>query len=75
MAQFELYVWGAAFGLESIDVECLAAIKFCTQTFVHAGLADQWRIIPNSDPSVCPSRTAPPYPIQHLDPASPYAMY
>ncbi|MBE3112421.1 MAG: hypothetical protein IMZ46_18250 [Acidobacteria bacterium] len=61
MAQFKLYVWGGAFGLESIDVECLAAIKYCTQTLDRSGLADQLEIIPSSDPSVCPSRTRPQY--------------
>lgn len=59
MAQFQLYVWGEAFGLESIDVDCLAAIKYCTQTFHNSGLADQWEVIPSSDPSVCQSCTHP----------------
>ena len=59
MAQFQLHVWGGAFGLESIDFECLAAIKYCTQAFHRSGLDDQWEVVPSSDPSVCPSRMPP----------------
>lgn len=62
MSKFQLHVWGGAFGLESIDVECLAAIKYCSQVFGRAGLDDQWEIIPSSDPSICPSRTRLPVP-------------
>ncbi|SPO02411.1 uncharacterized protein DNG_05084 [Cephalotrichum gorgonifer] len=59
MAQFQLHVWGPAFGLDSIDVECLAAIKYCSQTFHYSGLADDWKIIPSGDPTICPSHQLP----------------
>lgn len=47
----DLHVWGAAFGLPSIDPECLAII-----TYIHNALpAASWRLIPSNDPSVSPS--------------------
>ncbi|PKS08288.1 hypothetical protein jhhlp_005232 [Lomentospora prolificans] len=57
MALFELHVWGKAFGLESIDAECLAAIKFCSQAF--RGRSHEWSLVESNDPSVCPSHRLP----------------
>lgn len=49
----DLHVWGAAFGLPSIDPECLALITFLR----HAAPSSAWRLIPSNDPSISPSRT------------------
>ncbi|KOS18398.1 Metaxin-like protein [Escovopsis weberi] len=50
-----LHVWGPAFGLPSIDPECLAAI-----THLHnARPSSPWRLIPSNDPSVSPSNFLP----------------
>ncbi|KAJ6788640.1 hypothetical protein PWT90_10793 [Aphanocladium album] len=50
----ELHVWGAVFGVPSIDPECIAAV-----TYLHNAIQDQseWRIIPSNDASVSPSIT------------------
>ncbi|RBR23464.1 uncharacterized protein FIESC28_03646 [Fusarium coffeatum] len=51
----DLHVWGSAFGLPSIDPECLAII-----TYLHSSSpASDWRLIPSNDPSVSPSNTLP----------------
>ncbi|KAH6900363.1 Tom37 C-terminal domain-containing protein [Thelonectria olida] len=51
----ELHVWGSAFGLPSIDPECLAII-----TYLHNSLpAADWRLIPSNDPSISPSNSLP----------------
>lgn len=47
----QLYVWGPAFGLPSIDAECLAAIAYLAQTL---GAADYQLI--QSSPSAVPTR-------------------
>lgn len=47
----DLHVWGSAFGLPSIDAECLAVI-----TYLHNAMpSSAWRLIPSNDPSVIPS--------------------
>jgi sorting and assembly machinery component 37 len=47
----ELHVWGPAFGLPSIDPECLAII-----TYLHKAAApSSWRLIYSNDPSVSPA--------------------
>ena len=43
----ELHVWGAAFGLPSIDPPCLAAIALFRQCFEP----EEWVLIPAHDPS------------------------
>lgn len=43
----ELHVWGAAFGLPSIDPSCLAAIALFRQCFEP----EEWVLIPAHDPS------------------------
>ncbi|KAJ3508809.1 hypothetical protein NM208_g15763 [Fusarium decemcellulare] len=51
----DLHVWGSAFGLPSIDPECLAIV-----TYLHSSLpAQAWRLIPSNDPSISPSNTLP----------------
>ena len=49
----ELHVWGAAFGLPSIDPECNAAIAYCAHVLPH----DDWVLIASNDVSVSPDRT------------------
>ncbi|KND91195.1 Metaxin-like protein [Tolypocladium ophioglossoides CBS 100239] len=51
----DLHVWGAAFGLPSIDPECLAIITFLH----HAAPSSAWRLIPSNDPSISPSHLLP----------------
>ncbi|PHH63321.1 hypothetical protein CDD81_6095 [Ophiocordyceps australis] len=51
----DLYVWGQAFDLPSIDIECLAAIHYLH----HAASKTAWRLIPSSDVSVSPSGQFP----------------
>ncbi|CAM1504502.1 Fc.00g020930.m01.CDS01 [Cosmosporella sp. VM-42] len=51
----DLHVWGSAFGLPSIDAECLAII-----TYLHNSLPfEAWRLVPSNDPSVSPSNSLP----------------
>ncbi|KAK1594548.1 Tom37 C-terminal domain-containing protein [Colletotrichum navitas] len=51
----ELHVWGPAFGLPSIDAECLAAIAY-----LHTALpSSQWRLVPSNDPAVDSSNRLP----------------
>ncbi|KAG5981457.1 hypothetical protein E4U55_002923 [Claviceps digitariae] len=47
----DLYIWGPAFGLPSIDPECLAILLYLD----NALPSDAWRIIPCNNPSVSPS--------------------
>ncbi|KAL7817359.1 outer mitochondrial membrane transport complex domain-containing protein [Trichoderma gracile] len=50
-----LHVWGPAFGLPSIDAECLAIIAY-----LHNALPpSEWRLIPSNDPAVSPSNLLP----------------
>ncbi|KAM0329401.1 hypothetical protein ACHAQA_004708 [Verticillium albo-atrum] len=55
MPSFELHVWGPAFGLPSIDAECLAAIAYLH----HALDSSEWVLIPSSDPSVTAAHRLP----------------
>ncbi|KAI1153187.1 Tom37 C-terminal domain-containing protein [Nemania diffusa] len=52
---FQLHVWGTAFGLESIDPECLAAIA----AFRHIFPSDGWSLIASNDASLSPDHTLP----------------
>ncbi|KAI3324526.1 hypothetical protein HD806DRAFT_48138 [Xylariaceae sp. AK1471] len=52
---FELHVWGPAFGLDSIDAECLAAIT----AFRHTLANEDWSLIASNDTSVSPDHTLP----------------
>jgi sorting and assembly machinery component 37 len=49
----ELYVWGPAFGLPSIDAECLAAIAYLR----HCLNDGEWVLVASSDTSVSPTST------------------
>ncbi|KAK7416648.1 hypothetical protein QQX98_005119 [Neonectria punicea] len=51
----QLHVWGSAFGLPSIDPECLALVAY-----LHNSLpAADWRLVPSNDPSISPSNSLP----------------
>ncbi|KAI1177372.1 hypothetical protein F4777DRAFT_542751 [Nemania sp. FL0916] len=52
---FQLHVWGPAFGLDSIDPECLAAIA----AFRHVLHRDQWSLIASSDVTSSPDHILP----------------
>jgi sorting and assembly machinery component 37 len=47
----QLHVWGPAFGLPSIDAQCLAAIAYCSLALPK----DSWEVVASSDPSVSPT--------------------
>lgn len=44
----ELHVWGPAFGLPSIDPECIGTVMYC-QRVIPEG---QWRLVASYDKSV-----------------------
>lgn len=47
----DVHVWGAAFGLPSIDPESFALI-----TYLHnAAEPSSYRLVPSNDPSISPS--------------------
>ncbi|KAH8906015.1 hypothetical protein BR93DRAFT_723712 [Coniochaeta sp. PMI_546] len=50
----ELHVWGSAFGLPSLDPECLAAVAYFTQALDRS----QWTVV-RSSPSAVPTRRLP----------------
>ncbi|KAI0190887.1 outer mitochondrial membrane transport complex protein-domain-containing protein [Xylaria flabelliformis] len=52
---FQLHVWGPAFGLESIDAECLAAIA----AFRHIFPNDAWSLIASNNTYLSPDHTLP----------------
>ena len=43
----KLHIWGPAFGLPSIEPDCIAAVAYLKAT-VPIG---SWSLVPNSDPS------------------------
>lgn len=51
----DVYTWGPAFGLPSIDPECLAILLYMKEALP----SDVWRIIPCNDPSISPSNLLP----------------
>ncbi|RYP74015.1 hypothetical protein DL770_007678 [Monosporascus sp. CRB-9-2] len=51
----ELHVWGPAFGLSSIDPECLAAIAY----FAYVVPREDWALSASNDVSVCPDHILP----------------
>ncbi|RDA89577.1 hypothetical protein CP533_6969 [Ophiocordyceps camponoti-saundersi (nom. inval.)] len=55
MVPLDLHVWGPAFGLASIDAECLAAIAYLR----NALPCSDWRLVPSSDPSRSPQNHLP----------------
>ncbi|KAL0935412.1 mitochondrial import receptor subunit [Colletotrichum truncatum] len=55
MDTLELHVWGPAFGLPSVDAECLAAIAY-----LHTALpSSEWRLVPSNDPAIDSSNRLP----------------
>ncbi|PHH54049.1 Metaxin-like protein [Ceratocystis fimbriata CBS 114723] len=56
--EFVLHIWGPAFGLASIDAECLAAVTLVMQTVSREGWK-KWQIVASSDPSVCSTNMLP----------------
>ena len=48
---FELHIWGPAFGLPSIDAECLATIAYLR----HCLDDGKWVLVATSDPSISPT--------------------
>lgn len=44
----ELHVWGPAFGLPSIDPECIATVSYCQQVIPEG----QWSLVASYDKSV-----------------------
>ncbi|PBP25275.1 hypothetical protein BUE80_DR003654 [Diplocarpon rosae] len=51
----ELHVWGPAFGLPSIDPQCLATIAFLQQTVPR----EEWQLVASSDPALSPTNILP----------------
>jgi hypothetical protein len=51
----ELHIWGPAFGLPSIDAECIATVAYC-QRVVPKG---QWSLVTSYDTSVAPTGMLP----------------
>jgi sorting and assembly machinery component 37 len=49
----ELHVWGPAFGLPSIEAECLAAIAYLS----HCLGDGEWVLVASSDTSISPTST------------------
>ncbi|KAI1906785.1 hypothetical protein LOZ53_005263 [Ophidiomyces ophidiicola] len=54
----ELHTWGPAFGLPSIDAECIAAIALLTLAVPKAD-PPAWVLIPGSDPNIVPTQKLP----------------
>lgn len=53
---YELYIWGPAFGLPSIDPECIAAVAFCRHAIQDSS---RWSVTPGHDPISLPSQRYP----------------
>ena len=47
----ELHIWGPAFGLPSIDAECLATIAYLR----HCLEDGKWVLVATSDPGISPT--------------------
>lgn len=53
----ELHVWGPAFGLPSIDPQCLAAIAYFSLAIgTNNGRPGEWVVVADSDPGNVPTR-------------------
>ena len=44
----ELHVWGPAFGLASIEAECIATIAYCHRVIPEGG----WSLVASHNPTV-----------------------
>jgi sorting and assembly machinery component 37 len=53
----ELHIWGPAFGLPSIDAQCLAAIAYFALAVPEKDV--EWVVIADSDPLMVPTRMLP----------------
>ncbi|KAI9695216.1 MAG: hypothetical protein M1820_008788 [Bogoriella megaspora] len=51
----ELHVWGPAFGLPSIDSQCIAAVAYLKLVLSQDG----WTLVANHDPSISPTNSFP----------------
>ncbi|KKY25205.1 putative mitochondrial import receptor subunit [Phaeomoniella chlamydospora] len=51
----ELHIWGPAYGLPSIDAQCLAAVAYLNQALPQG----EWVLIASSDPAICPNNELP----------------
>lgn len=56
----ELHIWGPAFGLPSVDPQCLAAVAYLSLALNkregNGGKAgEEWALIADSDPSAVPT--------------------
>jgi hypothetical protein len=45
---FELHIWGPAFGLPSIEPECIATVAYCQRVLPKG----QWALVADHDTSV-----------------------
>ena len=55
----ELHVWGPAFGLASIEPDCIATIAYC-QRVIPQG---QWSLVADHNPTVGATGTSTPAPL------------
>ncbi|KAJ6141282.1 hypothetical protein N7470_010178 [Penicillium chermesinum] len=53
--KLQLHVWGPAFGLPSIDAQCLATVAYCSLALPRQA----WELVATSDPSVSPTGELP----------------
>ena len=44
----ELHIWGPAFGLPSIEAECIATVAYCQQVIAKG----QWALVADHDATV-----------------------
>ncbi|KAL8827173.1 MAG: hypothetical protein Q9170_007115 [Blastenia crenularia] len=51
----QLHVWGPAFGLPSIDPQCLATIAYLSQAIPQG----EWELVASSNPTLTPTRDLP----------------
>ena len=51
----ELYIWGPAFSLPSIDPQCLAALAYISCRARQSDGDLQWHVIASNDTSISPS--------------------
>ena len=61
----ELHTWGPAFGLPSVDAQCLAAIAYFALALPDSG-SQEWVLIPDSDPTIVPTSMCGLSQIQYL---------
>ncbi|TPX22565.1 hypothetical protein DIZ76_014441 [Coccidioides immitis] len=54
----ELHTWGPAFGLPSIDAQCLATIAYFALALPTNG-SPEWVLVPDSDPKIVPTNELP----------------